>query len=1008
MSLADGLVDLVAAFTELPEHLGADAVLLQEGRRALGGLDVEAQVVEPADERKSVLLVLVGDGGEDRPVGLDVHAGGLQGLVQGAVQGVVVADGFARGLHLRGEVSVDPLDLSEGEGRRLDEVALALREIDLRDALFLQGVAQHHPRGDLGHRDARALGDERDGAGRPRIDLDHVHVLVAVHDELDVEQAHDADGFAQFHRIVDDLLLDLRTQAKGRIDADGVAGVDAGTLHVFHDGRDEDVRPVADGIDLGLLAHDILVHQDRGVLVDFHCIMEIVTERVLVAHDHHRAASEHEARTHEDRVADVLGRLHAVLHVRDGMGLGLADTGLAHDLLEELAVLGVVDGLEAGADERDAELGEGTGEVDGRLAAQGDDDSVRLLEPDDVHHVLRGERLEIELVGDGIVRRNGFGVVVDDDGLVAGLADGPDGMDRGVVEFHALADADRTGTQHEDLLAVARDGLVLLLVRGVEVGNIGVVLGGAGVDHLIDRDDAVLEAEADDVGLALPPELPDELVAEAHALGLAEDLHVARSSLDAALHPDDVVDLLEEEPVDLRAVVDAGEVDPQAQELRNRMDAVVGRGGDVLQEFLLGPVVELLLVDVAAAAFQGAHRLEDALLEGASDAHHLARRLHLGAELVGGLAELVEGEAGHLGDHVVDGRFAAGGSAGHGDFVQGEAHGDLRRHTGDWEAAGLGGEGGGPGHARIDLDDIVLEGQRIQGELDVASAFDLEGADEFQGAVPEHLVFFVGEGEGGGHDHRVARVDAHRVDVLHRADGDGGVIGVAHHLELDLLVALDALFHKHFADWGEGEGVPHHVAELLLVVGETAARATQGEGRTQDHRIADALRRGHGFLDAVGDFGGDDRLVDREAQLLEKFAVFRLFDALEGGSQDLHAAFLQDAFLGELDGEVQAGLAAEAGHEGVRTLVADDLGDVFQGEGLHVHLVGHLGVRHDGRGVGVHEDDLVALFLEGDASLRTGVVEFRGLADHDRTGADHEHFPDIFSPRHSSGPPSFR
>ena len=41
-----------------------DAVLLQENRGAHGGLDVEAQLVEPADQGQRFLLVLVGDGHE--------------------------------------------------------------------------------------------------------------------------------------------------------------------------------------------------------------------------------------------------------------------------------------------------------------------------------------------------------------------------------------------------------------------------------------------------------------------------------------------------------------------------------------------------------------------------------------------------------------------------------------------------------------------------------------------------------------------------------------------------------------------------------------------------------------------------------------------------------------------------------------------------------------------------------------------------------------------------------
>ena len=49
-------------------------------------------------------------------------------------------------------------------------------------------------------------------------------------------------------------------------------------------------------------------------------------------------------------------------------------------------------------------------------------------------------------------------------------------------------------------------------------------------------------------------------------------------------------------------------------------------------------------------------------------------------------------------------------------------------------------------------------------------------------------------------DDRVAGVDAERVDVLHRAHRDARVLGVAHHLVLDLLPADEALLDHHLAD----------------------------------------------------------------------------------------------------------------------------------------------------------------------------------------------------------------
>ena len=251
-------------------------------------------------------------------------------------------------------------------------------------------------------------------------------------------------------------------------------------------------------------------------------------------------------------------------------------------------------------------------------------------------------------------------------------------------------------------------------------------------------------------------------------------------------------------------------------------------------------------------------------------------------------------------------------------------------------------------------------------------------------------------------------MDTNRVDVLHGADGDGGVVAVAHHLELYLLVTLDALFYQNLVYGGQIECVPHHVHHLVLVVSETSARSAKRERRAKDDGITDLLGCGKTLLDAVADLRRDDRLIDRKAQFLEKLTVFGLLDVLERGSEDLYAALIQDAFLRELDGEVQTGLSAEAGDQGVRALVADDLGYVFQCERLHVHLVSDVGVRHDGRGVGVDEDDLVSLFLKRETCLGAGIVKLRRLSDHDRTGSDDHYFLYVVPSRHGSVPPSFQ
>src|SRR5439155_21729187 len=87
---------------------------------------------------------------------------------------------------------------------------------------------------------------------------------------------------------------------------------------------------------------------------------------------------------------------------------------------------------------------------------------------------------------------------------------------------------------------------------------------------------------------------------------------------------------------------------------------------------------------------------------------------------------------------------------------------------------------------------------------------------------------------------------------------------------------------------------------------------------------------------------------------------------------------------------VQAGLAAQGGQQRVGPFLLDDLGHDLPGDRLDVGAVGRGRVGHDGRRVGVDQDDLVALLAQRLAGLGAGVVELARLADDDRAGADEE------------------
>src|SRR3546814_2687868 len=78
-----------------------------------------------------------------------------------------------------------------------------------------------------------------------------------------------------------------------------------------------------------------------------------------------------------------------------------------------------------------------------------------------------------DLVGGVVIGRDCFRVAIDHDGLVTILAQGERCVHAAVVELDALPDPVRAAAEHDDLVAVGRLGLALVLVGRVEIGGGG-------------------------------------------------------------------------------------------------------------------------------------------------------------------------------------------------------------------------------------------------------------------------------------------------------------------------------------------------------------------------------------------------------------------------------------------------------------------------------------------------------------------------------------------------------
>ena len=234
---------------------------------------------------------------------------------------------------------------------------------------------------------------------------------------------------------------------------------------------------------------------------------------------------------------------------------------------------------------------------------------------------------------------------------------------------------------------------------------------------------------------------------------------------------------------------------------------------------------------------------------------------------------------------------------------------------------------------------------------------------------------------------------AHRVKVLHVADRNARVLGVAHDLVLDLLPAQQRLLHQHLPDRTGSQAFLDHGLQLDRGARHSATCSPEGVGGSDHLRKAYVGRELLRLLNRHHRSTRGDRLSDAQEQLLECFTVLGGPDGIERCAQNAHRMAVEYAGISHPDGQVEPGLSAQGGEESVGPLTLDNGLERLQREWLDIDPVGHALVGHDGRRVRVDQDRAHALLAERLACLGAGVVELRRLPDHDRTRADNQHRP---------------
>ena len=205
---------------------------------------------------------------------------------------------------------------------------------------------------------------------------------------------------------------------------------------------------------------------------------------------------------------------------------------------------------------------------------------------------------------------------------------------------------------------------------------------------------------------------------------------------------------------------------------------------------------------------------------------------------------------------------------------------------------------------------------------------------------------------------------AHGIEVFNGTDDDAVVVLVAHHFHFNFFPAEYGLFHQYFTGEAGIQTSGCDFFEIFLIVSHTAAGTAEREGRADDQREGHGRRNAAHVVHIAGYFTAGNFQSDPFHGFTEQFAAFGLFDDIGTGADEFHAAFGEDSGFCQFQSRIQAGLSAQCGQNGIRAFLADDGGHGFRLNGFNVGTIRHVGIGHDGGGVGIDKDDFVAFFLE--------------------------------------------
>jgi hypothetical protein len=155
------------------------------------------------------------------------------------------------------------------------------------------------------------------------------------------------------------------------------------------------------------------------IVGDLNSRSHVTQQFVFAVDDVHSPAPQDVGRTDHDGISDFLCKHHRLFRV-GGRAVGrLPELEPLQQMLKPFAILRQVDGVRSRPDDWHAFRLQRSGQLQRRLPTELHDHSPRIFPVYDFEYVFQRQWLKIQAVRSVVIGRNGFGIAIDHDGLVA-------------------------------------------------------------------------------------------------------------------------------------------------------------------------------------------------------------------------------------------------------------------------------------------------------------------------------------------------------------------------------------------------------------------------------------------------------------------------------------------------------------------------------------------------------------------------------------------------------------